>query len=162
MTHDQTRRTFLRQAGAAAVALAGPAFARSPQAGPLFRISLAQWSLHRTIGAGELDHLDFARVARQEFGLEAIEYVNSFFKDRATDAVYLAEMNRRAAGEGVYQHLIMCDGEGRIGDPDPAARQQTIENHVRWLEAARTLGQPKAREVIHRDHLVLARELREQ
>ena len=141
MTHDQTRRTFLRQAGAAAaVALAGPAFARSAQAGPLFRISLAQWSLHRTIGAGELDHLDFARVARQEFGLEAIEYVNAFFKDHATDAAYLAEMNRRAAGEGVYQHLIMCDGEGRIGDPDPAARRQTIENHVRWLEAARTLG----------------------
>jgi sugar phosphate isomerase/epimerase len=106
----------------------------------LFRISLAQWSLHRTIRAGDLDHLDFAAVARREFGIEAIEYVNSFFKDKATDAAYLAEMNRRASGEGVTQHLIMCDGEGRIGDPDPARRTEAVENHRKWLDAARTLG----------------------
>jgi len=141
MTDHPTRRTFLKQGGtAAALALAGPALGRARAADPVFRISLAQWSFHRAIRSGAMDHLDFARVARREFGLEAIEYVNSFFKDRATDAAYLAEMNRRARGEGVVQHLIMCDGEGRIGDPDPAARRQTVENHVRWLDAAVTLG----------------------
>ena len=143
MPGPPTRREFLRRSvGAAAlVALDGaaPVQARQP-APPLFRISLAQWSLHRTIRAGELDHLDVARLARQEFGLEAIEYVNSFFGDRARDAAYLAEMNRRARDHGVYQHLIMCDGEGRIGEPDAARRQQAVENHYRWVEAAKTLG----------------------
>jgi sugar phosphate isomerase/epimerase len=105
-----------------------------------FRISLAQWSLHREIRAGALGHLDFARVARQDFGIEAIEYVNVFFKDRAGDAAYLAEMNRRAADHGVSQHLIMCDAEGRLGDPDEAARRRAVENHYKWVEAARTLG----------------------
>lgn len=136
-----TRRGFLMQTAALAAA---PSLLRASAAGqgaaPLFRISLAQWSLHRTIRAGDLDHLDFAAVARREFGIEAIEYVNSFFKDKATDAAYLAEMNRRASGEGVAQHLIMCDGEGRIGDPDPARRTEAVENHRKWLDAARTLG----------------------
>ena len=81
-----------------------------------------------------------ARVARAEFGLGAIEYVNSFFKDKAADQAYLAEMNRRAADHGVYQHLIMCDGEGRLGDPDSTRRTQAVENHHRWVEAAKTLG----------------------
>ena len=139
-----TRREWLvRSAAAVAAALGRPARALgkvSPLQAPLFRISLAEWSLHRTIGAGELDHLDFARVARRDFGLEAVEYVNSFFKSRATDAAYLAEMNRRAQGEGVYQHLVMCDGEGRIGDPDTAKRREAVENHYKWVEAATTLG----------------------
>lgn len=107
---------------------------------PLFKISLAQWSLHRTLQSGQLDHLDLARVAREEFDLDAIEFVNTFFKDRATDSAYLAEMNRRAKDHGVYQHLIMIDVEGRLGDPDPALRGQAVINHRRWVDAAKTLG----------------------
>jgi sugar phosphate isomerase/epimerase len=149
-----TRRDFLA-AGAAAMVLPGwspraqppadPATRPSPRAerggqSPLFRISLAQWSLNRELFSQRLNHLDFAQVARQEFGLDAIEYVNTFFKTRARDAAYLAEMNRRASDHGVYQHLIMVDGEGDLGDPDPALRTQAIEKHVRWVEAAKDLG----------------------
>ena len=140
-----TRRELLV---ASAAALLAPALGRAASlaAGaqtapsPPFRISLAQWSLHRTIRSGKLDHLDFAKATRQEYGIEAIEYVNSFFKDRATDAAYLAEMNTRAKDHGVYQHLIMCDGEGRLGDPDATKRREAVENHRKWLEAAKTLG----------------------
>jgi sugar phosphate isomerase/epimerase len=139
-----SRREFLsRASGAAAGAvLAGclpqPAAAAAVQAP--FKISLAQWSLHRTLRSGQLDHLDFARTARRDFGLEAVEYVNTFFKSRATDAGYLAEMNRRAADHGVYQHLIMIDAEGALGNPDSAGRQAAVENHHKWVEAAATLG----------------------
>jgi sugar phosphate isomerase/epimerase len=66
--------------------------------------------------------------------------VNSFFKTRATDAAYLAEMNTRAKDHGIYQHLIMCDGEGRLGDPDTAKRREAVNNHKKWLDAAKTLG----------------------
>lgn len=131
------RRTFV--ASAAAV-LGASRLGVAPRAAAPFTISLAQWSLHRALQSRQLDHLDFARVARRDFGIEAIEYVNSFFKDRARDAAYLAEMNRRAAGEGVYQHLIMCDGEGALGDPDASKRAQAVENHRKWLEAAKVLG----------------------
>ena len=106
----------------------------------MFRISLAQWSFHKALQSRRMEHLDFARVARQDFGLEAIEFVNTFFKDKATDAAYLAEMNRRARDHGVIHHLIMCDAEGRLGDPDSALRARAIENHRKWVDAARTLG----------------------
>ena len=144
MTKDLSRRDFLirTSAAAAAAALSGRALAAqsTAPAAPAFKISLAQWSLHRELRTGTLDHLDFARVARKDFGIEAIEYVNSFFKDRAKDAAYLADMNRRAKDLGVYQHLIMCDGEGRLGDPDAAKRTEAVENHYKWVDAARTLG----------------------
>lgn len=134
------RRTFLLQAAAAATAVTTlPALMRPAAATP-FRISLAQWSFHKALFAKQLDHLDFARIAKRDYGIEAIEYVNIFFKDKATDAAYLAEMNRRAKDEGVYQHLIMCDGEGALGDPDTAKRAQAVENHRKWLDAAKTLG----------------------
>jgi sugar phosphate isomerase/epimerase len=104
-----------------------------------FKLSLAEWSFHKALQSKQLDNLDFAAAAR-ELGLEAIEYVNTFFKDKATDAGYLAELNRRAGDHGIFQHLIMCDGEGRLGDPDPALRAQAVENHHKWAAAAKTLG----------------------
>lgn len=105
----------------------------------LYRVSLAQWSLHRLLHAGEIDHLGFITEASQ-MGFDAVEYVNSFFKDKARDARYLAEMNARSSDAGVEQLLIMCDGEGNLGDPDPAARDRAVENHRKWLDAASTLG----------------------
>jgi sugar phosphate isomerase/epimerase len=106
-----------------------------------FDISLAEWSLNRTIrNQKTMTNLDFPRVARQEFGVSAIEYVNQFFMDKATDRAYLQEMNSRAKGEGVTQVLIMCDNEGRLGDTDAAARKTAVENHHKWVEAAHALG----------------------
>ena len=106
---------------------------------PLYNISLAEWSIHRPLFAGTMQHLDFAKIAKS-LGIDAIEYVNQFFKDKATDAAYLHEMNTRAKGEGVTQILIMVDAEGNLGDPDAAKRQASVENHHKWLDAAKALG----------------------
>jgi L-ribulose-5-phosphate 3-epimerase len=141
MTKSFTRREFMSTAAAAALATAtgcAPSITRPPHR--TFKISLAQWSLHRALRAGDLDHLDFARIARQEFDIGAIEFVNTFFKDKAGDRAYLDEMNRRAADNNVVHHLIMCDGEGKLGDPDAAKRKTALENHYRWVDAARQLG----------------------
>jgi sugar phosphate isomerase/epimerase len=107
---------------------------------PLFKISLAEWSLHKTIFAEKLDNLDFAKTAKTEFGIEGIEYVNQFFMDKAEDQTYLKELKNRADGEGVKSLLIMCDNEGRLGDPDNQKRTQAVENHYKWVEAAKFLG----------------------
>ncbi len=107
---------------------------------PLFQISLAQWSLHKTIFSKKLDNLDFARSARTDYGIDAVEYVNQFFKDKATDKQYLAEMKKRARDNGVKSNLIMIDGEGALGDADEAKRKQAVENHYKWVEAAKFLG----------------------
>jgi sugar phosphate isomerase/epimerase len=105
-----------------------------------FRISLAEWSFHRTLRAGALNHLDFAPLARKEFDLDAVEYVNTFFFERGKDEAYLRQMKSRAEDHGVRSLLIMCDSEGDLGDPDEAARTRAVDNHRKWLEAASFLS----------------------
>ena len=147
MANGVSRRKFLRGVAASfpAAALSKATVLRSTiqacRGGePLFEISLAEWSLNRALFAGELDNLDFPATAREEYGLDAVEYVNQFFKDKAGDTAYLTELKSRADDSGVKSLLIMCDGEGAIGDPDDSARTTTIENHYRWVEAAKFLG----------------------
>lgn len=139
------RREFVRQCALAAGApalltpfsFAGPT--RSKDA-TLFKISLAQWSLHRMISDGKLDALDFPAFTRTEFDIEAVEYVNSFFKDKARNTEYLGELKTRCADNNIDSLLIMVDGEGAIGDADDAKRTQAVENHYQWVEAAKFLG----------------------
>jgi L-ribulose-5-phosphate 3-epimerase len=143
-SHDRLipRRRFVAGALAGCAGFARLSSAADPPAAAAlpFRISLAEWSLHRTLSAGELDNLDFPRAARQQFGIEAVEYVNQFFKDKAKDSDYIAELARRAADEGVTNVLVMCDGLGSLGDPDEKARTTVVENHFPWVEAAKRLG----------------------
>lgn len=128
--------------GGAAISLPNAlAFASRSAAGELFfEISLAQWSLHNAFWKKKLDNLDFAATARKEFDISAIEYVNQFFKDKAQDQTYLGEMNQRAEDNGVKNLLIMVDGEGQLGHLDKKERKKTVENHKKWVEAAKFLG----------------------
>ena len=105
-----------------------------------FQISLAEWSLHRTIRSKKIDHLDFFDITKNKFGLSAVEYVNVFFFDKANDSGYLNEMKIRADDLGIKSLLIMCDSEGDLGDPDPKKRTKAIENHYKWVSAAKFLG----------------------
>lgn len=129
-----------RTVGPAASLAASPGSAGAAPDLPIYGISLAQWSLHRALRGGELDALEFPAFARRRFGIDAVEYVNQFFMDRATDDRYIAELKRRADDAGVRSLLIMCDGLGRLGDPDRAARRQAVENHHPWVGAAAALG----------------------
>ena len=131
------RRTFLQSLlGASLVATGGCNMVR-PGSG--LRISLAEWSLHRALHSGEMSNLDFPKKTRS-FGIGAVEYVNSFFKDKAQDEAYLSDLRNRCNGEGVRSLLIMCDGEGALGDQDSQRRKKAVENHQRWVQAAQFLG----------------------
>ena len=137
------RRDFIKQSAQTAATISLAAMAGEPLVAStkqLFKISLAQWSLHRALFKKELDNLDFAQTARFDFGIGAVEYVNQFFKDKAKDRAYLGEMLKRARDNGIENRLIMCDDEGALGDPDEAKRRQAVENHYKWVEAAKFLG----------------------
>ena len=138
------RRKFLKLATTSTTTLAFPGVMSSILSGcsnpKLFKISLAEWSLHRTLQSGKIDHLDFCKVAKNDFGLDAVEYVNSFFFDKAQNQSYLKEMKQRADDLGVKSLLIMCDNEGSLGDPDPIARTKAVENHYKWIDAGKYLG----------------------
>ena len=137
---ESTRRQFLARSGLAAAAMcAGSASLGADKKKPAFEISLAQWTINRELKSGKIDNLDFAKVA-SDHGIFAIEYVNQFFMDKANDKAYLGEMKTRAADLGVKSLMIMCDREGNIGNPDTAQRMKTVDNHRKWIDAAKFLG----------------------
>lgn len=135
------RRNFLRTTIAATAgtlivspALAGLSTKKSP-----YKISLAEWSFNKSLFGKKMTNLDFPVVARK-MGIEGVEYVNQFFKDKAKDEAYLGELKKIAKNEGVTNVLIMCDGEGMVGHPEKAERIKTVENHKKWVDAAAFLG----------------------
>lgn len=137
-----SRRDFLKKAGATALAATTitDLLANSTAKKLWFEISLAEWSLHKELFAKKIDNLDFPALAKKEFGISTVEYVNQFFKDKAEDKTYLAELLKRAKDNGVKNHLIMIDGEGGLGELDAAVRNKSVENHYKWVEAAKYLG----------------------
>ena len=136
-----SRRRFLQIASAAFAASATGV--RAADAEPLFKISLAEWSLNKGMfkreGAAPVEHLDFCKIARS-VGIDGVEYVNQMFADKAQDKAYLDEMKKRQDGEGVKGLLIMVDREGNLGETEDAKRAKTVENHLKWLDAAAHLG----------------------
>ncbi|MDG1438011.1 MAG: sugar phosphate isomerase/epimerase [Emcibacteraceae bacterium] len=135
------------------------------QKAPDFKFSLAEWSINKHLFGkgnvrfkndeerryeysnnldkyllGDVTNLDFPRIARNEFNIDAVEYVNTFFFDKARDENYLKELKAVADGEGVRSLLIMCDWEGALGHPDTSERNAVIERHHQWVDAAAYLG----------------------
>lgn len=138
---NQNRRNFLKTtlAASAGTMLVSPSLAGMAAKKPPYKISLAEWSLHKTLFANEMTNLQFPVVAR-EMGIAGVEYVNQFFKDKAKDEKYLAELKKICKSEGVESVLIMCDGEGMVGHPEKEERIKTVENHKKWIDAAAFLG----------------------
>ncbi|QEL14210.1 sugar phosphate isomerase/epimerase family protein [Limnoglobus roseus] len=135
-----SRRSFLQVAGASAVVAAAPRLVVAQTTTPVFKISLAQWSLNRAFFGKKLEALKFAEIAKKEYGIEGVEYVNQFYKDKKKDDAFLKDLKKVADDNGVTSVLIMCDGEGNLGDPDEKKRTQAVDNHKRWLEWAKFLG----------------------
>lgn len=136
-----SRRDFFKQAAGVAggLVIAGDLLSDEKTA-PLFKVSLAQWSLHKAFFGKKADPLQFASIAKKDYDIHAVEYVNQFYKDKKKSNDYLKDLKKVADDNGVVSVLIMCDGEGALGDPDEKKRAQAVDNHKRWVEWAKFLG----------------------
>ena len=109
---------------------------------PFFKLSLAQWSLHRTFNEDGVDPFKFAEMAKAD-GFEGLEYVNHLYAkqiealgfDKVIDSLKI--MSEKT---GMRNVLIMVDGEGDLADPDENVRNAAVENHKKWVDAAQKLG----------------------
>ena len=114
---------------------------------PFFKLSLAQWSLNKAVRSGEQSPLDFAQKA-SELGFEGIEYVSQLYRNELEkDAdpevameTLLKTLKEKSETYKVRNLLIMVDGEGNLATLDDKERAQTIENHKKWVDAAKYLG----------------------
>lgn len=141
---NNSRRDFLKKSAYATGGLILAASSPSSLLGRKrvfdFKISLAEWSLNKQIFGGEMTNLDFPIVAKEKYGIHAVEYVNQFFADKANDMDYLKELKKRADDHGVRNVLIMIDNEGMVAASDDDERKTAVENHYKWIEAAKFLG----------------------
>ncbi|MFO7621564.1 MAG: TIM barrel protein [Bacteroidales bacterium] len=139
-----TRRNFIEKsvmAGAAGVivpSVAGSAFASPTPRMIRDDISLAQWALVNEIRAGKWKNLDFPSIARKDFGLNGIEFVNTLFE--VPTEGYLRRLKRNAEDNGVSMVLIMVDDEGDGCSPTSEGRRQFDINHRKWIDIANSLG----------------------
>jgi len=136
------RRNFIHAsiASLTASALADHHGAHKKDPESLFKISLAQWSNHRALKGGKLTNMEWPEFTKKNFDILGLEFVNQFFKDKAKDMKYLGELKKRVSDLGMSNVLIMVDGEGHLGAGTAAARQQTVDQHKKWVEAAKFLG----------------------
>ena len=140
INNNISRRKFITSLSASIAASSLHSNADHHKKKQLFEISIAEWSLHKSLFGKKITNLEFPVVAKKEFDISAVEYVNQFFKDKANDKNYLNEIKKICDNEGVKSLLIMCDGEGKLGDPDKSKRINSVNNHKRWVEAAKHLG----------------------
>lgn len=138
-----SRRKFIQQSGQAIAGLTVlPGFS-SLSAGindQQLSISLAQWSLHRSFEKGTLDPSNFASIASKDYGISAVEYVNGFYLKHSTDEAFWQQMNQKALDHDVTNLLIMVDSEGDLGNPSDKKRNTAVENHYKWIHAAKLMN----------------------
>jgi L-ribulose-5-phosphate 3-epimerase len=138
-----SRRSFLeRSLAAGAAGIVAPSLLKAATA-PTPRlikddISLAQWALVDEIRAGKWKNLDFPKIARNDFGLNGIEFVNTLFE--VPTEGYLQRLKKNATDQGVTMVLIMVDDEGDGCSPTKEQRRQFEINHRKWIDAAAYLG----------------------
>jgi L-ribulose-5-phosphate 3-epimerase len=138
-----SRRSFLeRSLAAGAAGIVAPSLLKASTA-PTPRlikddISLAQWALVDEIRAGKWKNLDFPKIARNDFGLNGIEFVNTLFE--VPTEGYLQRLKKNATDQGVTMVLIMVDDEGDGCSPTKEQRRQFEINHRKWIDAAAYLG----------------------
>ena len=138
-----TRRSFLGKSLAVGAALGGSTLTKSSTVIAAVRtakddISLQEWALVDEIRAGKWTTLDFARIAREDFGINGIEFVNTLFDVPIYD--YLKQLKKNADDYGVKMLLIMCDGEGEMASSSKKERMQAVINHHKWIDIAQYLG----------------------
>lgn len=112
-----------------------------------FRLSLAQWSLSTSIFEGNEDPMDFAERAN-ELGFEGIEYVSQLYTSHLEEQgntpeafqVLLDTLKNRSERYDVENVLIMVDGEGELASPSEEERNEAVDNHKKWVDAADFLG----------------------
>jgi sugar phosphate isomerase/epimerase len=136
-----SRRQFFNQvAGVAGLAFFSKQSFGMNNPNSWFEISLAEWSLNKSLFSNKITNLDFPGISKKQFGISVVEYVSLFFKDKAEDSKYLNELLQRCKDNGVKNHLIMVDGEGGLAEPDARERNEAVENHYKWVHAAKHLG----------------------
>ena len=139
---ETTRRSFLRNAtlGGGALALAHSLLAVAKNDPNRFQIGIQEYTFHRWIGSGKLDHLDYPALVKKELGITHIEYWNRPFGGKHVDKKYVGELAKRTTGEGMKNVLILVDARHQLDASNKDQRDKAVDEHKAWIDCAAQLG----------------------
>lgn len=112
---------------------------KKPTLEHIYKYSLGQWSFHKALFAGEMTSIDFINQTKK-LGFDGVDFVNQFFMDKAEDLPFLDSLKTALKKNKLEAAMIMIDREGDLGNIDNKERTQAVNNHKKWVRAAKHLG----------------------
>ena len=117
-----------------------------------FKLSLAQWSLHKRYMDEGGDPYQFAAHAK-EMGFDGIEYVSVIYGDdfeegegyAASVKTVFDSLHRIADSVGIEEVLIMVDAQGELADLNEPDRKSAVSKHQLFVDVAARSGIPTIR-----------------
>ena len=114
---------------------------------PFFKLSLAQWSIHKMIQDAGVDPYSFAEKAKN-MGFSGLEYVSQLYpadlenNEYSEEAMknFIEKSNAEAKEHGMQNVLIMIDRQGDLAVSDETERNRAVERHHKWVDAAAAMG----------------------
>jgi len=139
---NQTRRSFLHHAalGGASVSFTPSLLAIAKDDPNRFQVGIQEYTFHRWIGSGKLDHLDYPALVKKELGITHVEYWNRPFGGKHTDKKYVGELVKRTTGEGMKNVLILVDAKNQLDASNKDQRDKAVDEHKGWIDCAAQLG----------------------
>jgi len=138
----QTRKKFLRQISVGGITSVGlfSQMGYSHKKKDRFYIGIQEYTFHRWLNSGKLDHLDYPALVKKELGISHVEYWNRPFGGKHTDKKYVGELVKRTRGEGIKNVLILVDEKHELDHASKSERDKSVELHKSWIDCANQLG----------------------
>lgn len=143
------RKEFIKLASTSALGISSLGYMSLEKPKELFfKLSLAQWSLHKNIKYGDMDPYEFAQVAKS-FNFSGIEYVTALYDnvmkvrdgDMSKAITFWARKNKKLAEiNDIKNVLIMIDEIEGLAEENKSRRLKAVENHKMWIDAAEIMG----------------------
>ena len=143
------RKEFIKLASTSALGISSLVYMSLQKPKELFfKLSLAQWSLHKNIKYGDMDPYEFAQVAKS-FNFSGIEYVTALYDnvmkvrdgDMSKAITFWARKNKKLAEiNDIKNVLIMIDEIEGLAEENKSRRLKAVDNHKMWIDAAEIMG----------------------
>ena len=143
------RKEFIKLASTSALGISSLGYMSLQKPKELFfKLSLAQWSLHKNIKYGDMDPYEFAQVAKS-FNFSGIEYVTALYDnvmkvrdgDMSKAITFWARKNKKLAEiNDIKNVLIMIDEIEGLAEENKLRRLKAVDNHKMWIDAAEIMG----------------------
>ena len=150
---NQNRRKFITNIfkSTAAISLSSSLLNNSLFANYLskkLKISLQCFSFASEFYKGKFDLSNFSKIVRETYNLDGAEFWSIPFMGKEKNSIFLNELRQKSNDYGIKNTIILVDlldmqtmKQGNsLASIDKKERNQAVEDHKPWIDAAKSIG----------------------